>query len=160
MVREGCSVDRSGRGSTLAGFCVWALFVLAGCSSALGGESSEGLKGEDVQSALRDLPFPHKLVSIKPPVGDEAAFRGVAHGKYGSTLHFSISVGASSKAVPIPRTRVQSPIGNSEAGYVLNDDSTQGDKFKTKAQWHAAQKMAVEIEESLCEKATDRPCPV
>jgi hypothetical protein len=140
------------------GFC--ALVVLAGCSSAQGGGNAETLQGEDVRSALRDLPFPHKLVPIKPPVGDEAAFRGVAHGKYDSTLHFSIGVGASQKWIPVPGTQRQNPSGYSDAGFTFNSDSAQGRKFKSMAQWHAAQDMSVEMQERLCRKATGRPCPV
>jgi hypothetical protein len=133
---------------------------MAGCSAAQSGDGK--LHGQDVRSALGSLPFPHKLWEIKSPKGDEIAFRGVSYskGKLKAILHFSIGVGERPVAVKIPRTRLQDPVGNNEAGFAFNDDSADAKKFKTVPQWHAAMHMATEIEERLCKKANGKPCPV
>ena len=140
---------------------ILGLFLaITGCSAAQSGDGK--LRGQDVRPALRNLPFRHKLWAIKPPKGDEAAFRGVSYGggREKVTLHFSIGVGATPVSVKIPRTRLQDPVGNGEAGFAFNDDSADAKKFKTVPQWHAAMHMATEIEERLCRKANGKPCPV
>lgn len=133
-------------------------FILTGCSVAQ--DSADRLQRSDVRPALRDLPFQYKIWAIKPPTGDDAAFRGVAHGKYRTTLHFSIGLAIHPRAIPIPRTKLQDPTGEGEAGFAFNSDSSDATKFKNKAQWETVGKMAVEIEERLCKKANGRPCPV
>ena len=158
MDRMGYSMNRSSPTAAVVGVVVCALLVLTGCSSTSESGHSVALQPRDVRQSLSSLKFVHKLVVVKPPRGDDAAFRGVAHGRHGATLHFSIGVGSSARTIPIPKTRLQDPVG--DPGFVFNDDAAFGRKFKNIAQWRAAQDMAVEIEEALCKKATGRPCPV
>jgi hypothetical protein len=150
-------IDRYVRFSTLA--LIGGIFLaLVGCSAAQ--DPSGTLQRTEVRPALRALPFQHKLWAVKPPAGDEAAFRGVAHGKYRATLHFSIGLGAHPITIPVPRTRLQDPVGEGEAGFAFNGDAADAKKFKTVRQWHAAMDMATEIEETLCKQVTGKPCPV
>lgn len=137
---------------------VAVFLAMTGCSSAQ--NPSGRLQVSDIRPALRGLTFTYRLWPVKPPSGDDAAFRGVAHGKYGTTLHFSIGLGVQPMVVPIAKTKRQDPTGEGEAGFAFNSDSSDATKFKTKAQWETVGKMAVEIEERLCKKANGEPCPV
>lgn len=141
----------------LSTVCLAAIFALGGCSNAQGDDE---LQADDIRPALRGLPFRHKLWNVEAPTGDDAAFRGVAHGKHGSTLHFSIVLGERLRVIPIPNTRLQNPLIYSAAGFVVNTDSAEGAKFKTQAEWHAAMDMSVAIQERLCKKATGELCPI
>jgi len=151
------AIDRYIRFSTAALVgCIF--FVLTGCSAAQ--DSPEALQRREVRPAFQALPFQYKLWVIEPPAGDDAAFRGVAHGKYRATLHFSIGLETPPRTIPIPDTRLQDPVGEGEAGFAFNGDAADARKFKTVPQWHAAMDMATEIEEALCRRANGKPCPI
>jgi len=133
-------------------------FILTGCSTAQ--DHSGRLQRGQVRPALQSLPFQYKLWAVKPPAGDDAAFQGVAYGKYGSILRFSIGLGAHPRTIPIPKTKLQSQTGEGETGFAFNSDTADAEKFKTLLQWHAAMDMSIEIQETLCRRANGQPCPV
>jgi hypothetical protein len=153
----GSSVDKLTSWVVFLMTCAAVVLALGGCSNAQG---DDRLQGGEVRSALTNLPFPYKLWTVKPPVGAEAAFRGVAHGKHKSTLHFAITVGDSPEPILIPKTKLQNPYGSAKAGFVFNSDSAEGTKFQTNSQWYAAMDMSVAIQERLCKKATGEVCPI
>lgn len=124
------------------------------------GAGADGLSGAEVLSALEGLPFEHQLTKVRPPKGAETAFRGIARGSKGETVHFAITVGDNPVALPVDGAGTVHAVLNGTSGFTYNDDSAIGKRFRTTAQWHQAMHMATTIEERLCRKATNEPCAV
>jgi hypothetical protein len=75
-------------------------------------------------------------------------------------MRFSIGLGDPPQAVPVDGVGVSRATYLPELGFVFNTDAEFGSKFETASAWHAAGRMATEIEEQLCRKVSGKPCPV
>jgi hypothetical protein len=139
--------------------CIALSGMFGACSMASGEGESSNLRPGDVRAALRGLPFAHELVAVRPPKNDTGAFRGMAHGRFSTTLHFSIGLGSEPWAVPVPGAGTRHATYDEVAGFAFNDDTALGSRFKSVAQWHEASRMAVTMEEVLCRRATGKSCP-
>ena len=145
---------------TLLPLCCFLLLALGGCGGNNGSSSSGKLNPEDVRPALRHLSFKYSLWRVQGPSGNEASFRGRAHGPYDTTLEFSIGIGNPPEAVPVPGAGTLHTFWERGSDFAFNDDSAIGEKFKTAAQWREVSRMATEVNDLLCLAATDEHCPV
>jgi hypothetical protein len=140
--------------------------LLGGCGGGEGDadahlaatSGSGGLRPEDVRPALSNLPYKIELKQVHPSVHDNAAFLGTAVGPHHTVVKFSIGLGAEAFAIPLPGIGTVHAVSNGAAGFAFNDNTAVPADFPTKAQWNEAPRMAVDMEESLCRKATGKPC--
>jgi hypothetical protein len=149
---------------TLLGLAVAVL--VAGCGgSALGDGAEHILSTAEAKHAILELPYRYSFKKVELPAGDSGAVAGRVVGKHHTRIDFGIGLGKEPNGVPVPRAGTGESYGY---GSFIETDDLQvpgksgkwvtGPQIDTKAQWHEANQMIVEIEEKLCRAATEEPC--
>jgi hypothetical protein len=170
-------MEMSGRLCTalLVALC---LYTTIGCAASSEGETSgaseDGTSGmklltaSEVKRTLRHLPYRFEFRAVELPDGASSAVAGTAFGRHRTIVRFGISFGRAADAVPVPRAGTDSTF-TYHGLFVYTDDlqwrNARGKlvttpRLKTRAQWHEAWEINVDITDRLCKSATGEPCPV
>lgn len=144
-------------------------FAMSACGGSADGKSSTRLLSEEESKRLLlKLPLHYEFRDVVPPEGAIGALAGVAMDKHHVKLQFGVSLGRHPRGVPVPKAGAGEAYGYPRGGFVYTDDlmipNKSGEwvvnpRFHTWSQWRAAGHIEVEMEEKLCEAATDQPCP-
>jgi hypothetical protein len=150
--------------------------VISACGLSATGDSSTApdssprvLTAAGAKHLLLELPYHYRWRQVELPKGASDALAGTATGNHHTIVHFSISFGTGTEAVPVPQAGVLTPDYYGGLGFVFNNDLEvpgknesvhTGKQFHTAAQWDEAINMAFEMEEKLCKAVSGKPCPV
>ena len=96
------------------------------------------------------------------PEGPSGALAGSAIGRHHTVVQFGISLGGKSEPVPVPRAGIGGAYYYWGGGFVFTDDLVVpgGEtNFHSRAQWHEAVDMVIEMQDKLCEASTGEFCP-
>lgn len=139
--------------------------ALLGCGGKASGDpdSPRILTTKEAQKLLLQLPYKYQFREVELPEGASGALAGKAFGSHHTVVSFGISLGAEPEPVPVPQAGVRGAYYYWGGGLVFTDNlvvaggAPKG--MRTKAQWHEAVDMVIEMQDKLCEASTGEFCP-
>jgi hypothetical protein len=123
----------------------------------------------EARTLLLELPYDFVWRKVPLPEGASSALAGKAVGRNRTAIHFGVSFGTETAAVPVPKAGVADAYDYSgRGGFIFtadleipgkNETVHPNRRFHTREQWNEAISMEVAMEEKLCKATTGRPCP-